>query len=165
MKKLENIAKYIAINELKELENNPRTIKAADFEKLKTSIKNNQEFFEAHPIIVSDRTGENIVIAGNQRLRAAKTLGMQEVPAVILHNLSELKEREIIIRSNVENGDWDYDILANEWDDKELSDWGVSGAYKINDDEFSQFFEESENKKDKEPQVVTCPKCGEEFNI
>lgn len=125
MRELKNMAKYMPLAELKKLENNPRTIKKADFEKLKTSIKDNPEFFEAHPIIASDRTGENVIIAGNQRWEAAKALGMEEVPVVVLHGLSEKKEREIIIRSNVENGDWDFDILANLWDEKELEEWGV----------------------------------------
>lgn len=125
MKKLENIAKYVAIDELKQLENNPRQIKKADFERLKESVKKNDKFFEAHPIIASDRTGENVIIAGNMRHRAAKELGMTEVPAVILHDLTEEQEREIIIRSNVENGEWDMDALANDWDTEELESWGV----------------------------------------
>lgn len=47
------------------------------------------------------------------------------MPVIILHGLSEEKEREIIIRDNVELGDWDMDILANEWDADLLKDWGV----------------------------------------
>ena len=125
MKKLENMAQYMPLNELQKLENNPRTIKKADFESLKESIKDNPEFFEAHPIIASDRTGKNVIIAGNQRYEAAKALKMEEVPVAVLHNLTPAKEREIIIRSNVENGDWDFDILANMWDEEELQQWGV----------------------------------------
>ena len=125
MKKLENKAEYLPLSELVKLENNPRTIKKADFESLKESIKDNPEFFEAHPIIASDRTGKNVIIAGNQRYEAAKALKMEEVPVVVLHNLTPAKEREIIIRSNVENGDWDFDILANMWDEEELQKWGV----------------------------------------
>ena len=78
MKKLENIAKYVAIDELKQLENNPRQIKKADFERLKESVKKNDKFFEAHPIIASDRTGENVIIAGNMRWKAAKELRMEK---------------------------------------------------------------------------------------
>ena len=125
MKKLENIAKYVAINDLKQLENNPRQIKKADFDRLKESVKKNDKFFEAHPIIASDRTGENVIIAGNMRWKAARELGFSEVPAVILHDLTEDEEREIIIRSNVENGEWDFDMLANEWDIDQLQEWGV----------------------------------------
>ena len=95
MKKLENIARYTPIGVLKELKNNPRTITKAEFERLKKSVQKNDKFFEAHPIIASDRTGENVILAGNQRFKAAKQVGLDEVPAVILHGLTEEEEREI----------------------------------------------------------------------
>lgn len=116
---------YRKLNELKKLPNNPRTITRDDLETLKTSIKNNPEYFEARPIILSNRTGELIIIAGNQRYEAAKSLGLTEVPTFLLENLTEEKERELIIRDNVENGEWDMDLLANEWDEELLKDWGV----------------------------------------
>ena len=116
---------YRAIADLKELPGNPRTIKKDQFEKLKQSIKDNQDYFEARPIILSDRTGELVILAGNQRYKAAKAIGMTEVPTIILPNLTEEREREIIIRDNVENGDWDWDVLANAWDAEQLTDWGV----------------------------------------
>lgn len=125
MKKLENKAEYLPLSELVKLENNPRTIKKADFEKLKESIKSNPDYFEARPIICSDRTGHNVILGGNQRYEAAKALGLVEVPVIVLHNLDEDREREIVIRDNVSNGDWDFDILANEWDEKKLQEWGV----------------------------------------
>ena len=125
MKKLENKAEYLPLSELVKLENNPRTIKKADFEKLKTSIKSNPDYFEARPIICSDRTGQNVILGGNQRYEAAKALGLVEVPVIVLHGLDEAREREIVIRDNVNNGDWDFDILANEWDEKKLQEWGV----------------------------------------
>lgn len=125
MKKLENKAEYLPLSELVKLENNPRTIKKADFEKLKTSIKDNPDYFEARPIICSDRTGKNVILGGNQRYEAAKALGLVEVPVIVLHGLDEAREREIVIRDNVNNGDWDFDILANEWDEKKLQEWGV----------------------------------------
>lgn len=63
---------YRPIAEIHELENNPRIIKKDQFEKLKTSIKNNPDYFEARPCILSNRTGVLVVIAGNQRLRASR---------------------------------------------------------------------------------------------
>lgn len=117
---------YRPVSELKELPGNPRIIKKEQFEKLKTSIKDNADYFEARPIILSNRTGELVVIAGNQRLKASKALGLKEVPTVLLEGLTEEREREIIIRDNVENGEWDMEILANEWDVEELNDWGVT---------------------------------------
>ena len=116
---------YRPIKDLKELPGNPRIIKKDQFEKLKQSIKDNADYFEARPIILSDRTGELVILAGNQRYKAAKAIGMAEVPTILLPNLTEEREKEIIIRDNVENGDWDMDILANEWDPAELEEWGV----------------------------------------
>ena len=116
---------YRPIADIHELEGNPRIIKKDQFEKLKTSIKNNPDYFEARPCILSNRTGVLVVIAGNQRLRASKELGLTEVPTILLEGLTEEREKQIIIRDNVENGEWDYDILANEWEAEELNDWGV----------------------------------------
>lgn len=116
---------YRKLSELHELPGNPRTIKKDQFEKLKQSLTDNADYFEARPIILSDRTGELVIIAGNQRYKAAKAIGMAEVPTILLSGLSEEREREIIIRDNVENGDWDMDALANEWNAQDLLDWGV----------------------------------------
>lgn len=117
---------YRKLSELKKLPNNPRTIKKDDMERLKKSIKDNQDYFEARPIILSNRTGDLVILAGNQRYEAAKALGMDEVPTFLLEGLTEAREREIIIRDNVSNGDWDMDALANEWDIDLLQEWGVS---------------------------------------
>ena len=123
--KPKHAVEYRPIKELKELPGNPRTIKKDQFEKLKKSIKDNADYFEARPIILSNRTGENIILAGNQRYKAAKAIGLDAVPTILLEGLTEEREKEIIIRDNVENGDWDMDILANEWDPAELEEWGV----------------------------------------
>jgi hypothetical protein len=113
------------LSELKKLPNNPRTIKDKSFKSLCDSIKNNPEYFKARPLILSDRTGELVIIAGNQRYEAAKHLKLVEVPTFLIENLTEEKEKEIIIRDNVANGEWDFDILANEWGDFPLIDWGL----------------------------------------
>lgn len=110
---------------LKLLGNNPRQIKDASFQQLCESLERNQDYFAARPLILSNRTGEEVVIAGNMRLRAAKKIGLKEVPTILLSGLTEEREAEIAIRDNVNNGAWDYDILANEWDDFPLADWGL----------------------------------------
>lgn len=127
---------YRNINELKKLPNNPRTIKDADFKKLCKSIKNNPDYFEARPIILSNRTGELIIIAGNQRYEAAKSLKLEKVPTFLIKDLTLEKENEIIIRDNISNGDWDFDILKNgDWDLKKLDDWGLEiENKKVGDD-------------------------------
>lgn len=126
---------YRAIADLKELPGNPRTIKKDQFEKLKTSIKDNADYFEARPIILSDRTGELVILAGNQRYKAAKAIGLKEVPTILLPNLTEEREKEIIIRDNVENGEWDWDALFNEWDTDKLQEWGVTNIKQSIQDE------------------------------
>lgn len=151
MKKLENKAEYLPLSELVKLENNPRTIKKADFEKLKDSIKSNPDYFEARPIICSDRTGKNVILGGNQRYEAAKALGLVEVPVIVLHGLDEAREREIVIRDNVNNGDWDFDILANEWDASELEDWGLEADWPSDEEDVVE--DEAPEVSESEPAV------------
>lgn len=126
MKKVENKVEYKNLDELYHLDHNPRTITKANMDKLVESIKTNPDYFEARPIICSDRTGKLVIIAGNQRLRAAGIAGLAEVPVVVLHGLTEEREKEITIRDNVELGDWDIDLLANEWNIEDLKNWGVT---------------------------------------
>jgi len=118
-------AEYREIKTLRKLEGNPRIIKDKQFKTLCDSIKTNGDYFEARPCILSDRTGVLVIIAGNQRYEAARHLGMKSIPTVLLPNLTEEREREIIIRDNVANGEWDWDELGNSWDEKLLADWGV----------------------------------------
>jgi len=116
--------KYIDVEKLKLNERNPRTITKESFRKLCKSIKDNKEFFEARPIIVSNRTGENVIIAGNQRYRAALEVGLKKVPVAIFENLTPKKEKEILIRDNVQNGAWNFEVLANEFEVEDLENWG-----------------------------------------
>lgn len=145
MKKVENVVEYKSLDELFHLDNNPRTITKDNMDRLVQSIKDNPDYFEARPIICSDRTGKLVIIAGNQRLRAAGIAGLTEVPVVTIHGLTEEREREITIRDNVELGDWDMDLLANEWDMQELNDWGV--AFETEKD-FGTNFELPDGDKD-----------------
>lgn len=117
----------IKIEDLKKNPNNPRIIKDEGFKKLKESLKSSKgkEHFDARPCIVSTRTGENIIIAGNTRFQAAKELGWKEVPTVIMEGLTEQQEREIIIRDNVSNGEWDFQKLEELWEKEKLEEWGV----------------------------------------
>ena len=160
--KLKAQVEYRAIADLKELPGNPRTIKKDQFEKLKTSIKDNADYFEARPIILSDRTGELIILAGNQRYKAAKAIGLKEVPTILLPNLTEEREKEIIIRDNVENGDWDWDELANSWDADVLDSWGVKMIAPIM---IPDGFDDEPEPSKKKMQKIVCPECGKEFEI
>ena len=115
---------YRNIKELKKLPNNPRLIKDDSFKKLVQSIQDNPDYFEARPIILSDRSGELIIIAGNQRYDAAKHLKLEKVPTFLIKNLNEEREKEIIIRDNINNGEWDYNILED-WNIDNLKEWDL----------------------------------------
>jgi hypothetical protein len=116
---------YRKLQDLTKLPNNPRVIRDAQFKTLCDSIRDNREYFEARPLILSNRTGELVIIAGNQRYEAAKFLKLEEVPTYLIEGLTVEREREIIIRDNVTNGEFDWDALANEWSDLPLAEWGV----------------------------------------
>ena len=152
-KKTKYKVEYRPLESLKPLENNPRYIKEEDFERLCASVQNNPELFEAQPIILSDRTGELVIIAGNQRYRAAKEVGLKEVPTVLLTGLTEQKEKEIIIRTNITNGEWDYDRLANDdWSIEDLDDWGVDCSFLNTDEDdtdIDELFEDAQNTESK----------------
>lgn len=135
---------YRQTETLKKLENNPRSITEKQLQKLKESIQRNPDYFEARPIILSDRTGELVIIAGNQRYDACVQLGIKEVPTVLISNLTEEREREIIIRDNVNNGEWDMARLF-EWDCKELMEWGLDGISFPELDDFSEEVEDTRN--------------------
>ena len=160
---------YRPLSSLKQLENNPRYIKKEDFERLCASVQNNPELFEAQPIILSNRTGENVIIAGNQRYKAALEVGLKEVPTILLEGLTEAKEREIIIRTNVQNGKWDYDILASgAWGEvEELSDWGVEGVDFLSDtndeSDIDSLFEEANNTEEKHKNIHITVEIPEEL--
>ena len=117
--------KYRNLSELHKLEDNPRTIDKDSFDSLCQSIKDNPDYFEARPLILSNRTGKLVILGGNQRYEAAKKLGLEKVPTHLIEGLTEEREEEITIRDNVNNGDWDWDKLANRYDYDKLDEWGV----------------------------------------
>ena len=125
------------LSELKKLPNNPRTIKGESFKSLCRSIQDNPDYFEARPLILSDRTGELVIIAGNQRYEAAKHLKLKEIPTHLISRLTEEREQEIIIRDNVANGDWDLNLLAD-WDKVKLEEWGVDVEWSVEEPEAAE---------------------------
>lgn len=105
---------------------NPRQWKKADVERLAKSIEETPELLEARPIIVMPHEGKYIVLGGNLRLAALKHLGRKDVPVYVLPEDTPIdKQKEIVIKDNGSFGEWDYDELANQWDDLPLADWGV----------------------------------------
>ena len=111
-----------ATNKLKTNPNNPRAIRKDQLEKLVKSLREFPEMLEARPIVVNP---DYVVLGGNMRLKAAMQAGLKEVP-VYVASWDEAKNKEFIIKDNLAFGEWDWDMLANEWDAEELDDWGLS---------------------------------------
>ena len=112
----------VKISEVKSNPNNPRTIRDDKFEKLVASIKEFPKMLEIRPIVVND---DMIVLGGNMRLKACKEAGLKEVPIIKASDLTEDEQRQFIIKDNVSGGEWDWAMLANEWDTEKLEDWGL----------------------------------------
>lgn len=112
---------YAKTASLKANPNNPRAIRKGQLNKLVKSLQEFPEMLEARPIVI-DKDGT--VLGGNMRLQAAQIAGMDEVP-VYVREWDETKDGQFVIRDNVSFGEWDMDILANEWEAQELEDMGV----------------------------------------
>lgn len=104
-------------------QSNPRVIKDNKFKKLVQSIKEFPEMLELRPIVVDS---DMVVLGGNMRLKACMEAGLSEVPILIADQLTEEQKNEFIIKDNVNFGEWDWDVLANEWNIEALSDWALT---------------------------------------
>lgn len=101
---------------------NPRIIKDDKFKKLVKSIQEFPQMLELRPIVVDSNM---VVLGGNMRLKACIAAGLKEVPIIIADQLTDAQKGEFIIKDNVGFGEWDWDLLANEWDVETLQDWGL----------------------------------------
>ena len=139
------------IQDIKPNPNNPRKISKDEYEKLLNSIKQDPKLLNAKPIIIDEN---NTILGGHQRYRACLELGMQDVPVIVMANLSERERKKLLIIDNTHNGEFDMDILANDnWDLNDLSDWGV------NLDFFTPTIDEPK-EIDNTKKGKTCPNCG-----
>lgn len=138
--------------------NNPRILKDDKFKRLVKSIQEFPKMLKLRPIIVDN---DNIVIGGNMRLKALQELKYKEIPDEWVKRADELTDEEkkrFIIADNVGFGEWDWDLLANEWDENDLSDWGMD--LPVFDNQEIPDFDE---KKESDCIIERCPKCGFEW--
>jgi ParB-like chromosome segregation protein Spo0J len=148
----------INIQEVRPNENNPRFIKDYKFKKLVKSIKEFPQMLKLRPIVVNS---DMVVLGGNMRLKACKEAGLKEVWVLKADDLTEQQQREFIVKDNVGFGEWDWDILGNEWNTQQLGDWGLEVwqpeeevDYSILDDEdFSSDLEDMKNGVKKAIQI------------
>ena len=112
----------VDIKTVKKNPNNPRIIKDDKFLKLVNSIKEFPKMLEIRPIVVNS---DMIVLGGNMRLKACIEAGLKQVPIIKAEDLTEDEQRQFIIKDNVSGGEWDLEMLANEWDTEQLDAWGL----------------------------------------
>jgi len=137
------------ISAIKRNPNNPRILKDDKFAKLTQSIKDFPQMLDIRPIVVND---DMIVLGGNMRLKACKEAGLSEVPVIKVDDLTEEQQREFIIKDNVGFGEWDWDLLANEWDTDLLEDWGLELDFNPEDDDNAGLTDEDDT-----PEVTENP--------
>jgi 16S rRNA G966 N2-methylase RsmD len=116
-----NIEK-VKISEVKPNKDNPRTISKDKRKKLVQSIKEFPDMLKIRPIVVDS---DMVVLGGNMRLQACKDAKLKEIYIIKADELTEAQKREFIVKDNVGFGEWDWDVLANEWDIDELEGWGL----------------------------------------
>ena len=105
---------------------NPRIIRNEKFEKLKKSIVDNPEMLSLRELLVYKHGGKYVTIGGNMRLNTLQDLQYEKAPCkVIPENVTIGQLKAYVMKDNAPYGEWDYDMLANEWDTEQLKDWGV----------------------------------------
>lgn len=120
-------AVWLPIDQLTKWGKNPRHITAKDLEKLKNSLSKNPEFAQKRPLLVNhtvDKKGVTTytVYAGNMRLSAMKALGWPLAPCIVEKDIPKKRLEEEALKDNIEYGQWDFDILANEFDEADLQE-------------------------------------------
>jgi hypothetical protein len=168
--------KKLPIAQIKENPNNPRLIRNDKFHKLVKSIQEFPEMMDVRPIVVNK---DYVILGGNMRWKAAVEAGLTQIPVKIV-NWDEQKQHEFLIKDNVSFGEWDWDILANEWDALQLGEWGIDlwkPEYEPNLEPSSDHglitatdVDRAESKIGIEQNFsesldVICPECGAEFEI
>lgn len=140
------------------LPKNPRFIRDARFEALKKSIADLPSMLDLRELIVVPQNGHFVTVGGNMRLRAAKDLGFADLPCKILDADTPIETlAEIAIKDNVGFGQDDFDLIANEWTDFPLEDWGLEIPELTIEAEAPETFAEYDESI---PTEHECPKCG-----
>lgn len=143
-------------------DSNPRIIKDDKFKKLVNSIKNFPEMLPLRPIVVDE---SNIILGGNMRYRAMQEAGLQEVYIIKAEALTEQQKKEFIIKDNIGYGEWDWDILANEWNIAELKEWALDIPEWYNADDVDIEKYESGKKEEVNSTAITLNFTQEQYEF
>ena len=135
--------KKIDIEKIVPNDENPRYISEDSFQKLVKSLEEFPDMLEKRPLIIDEN---NVVLGGNMRLRALKEIGLKKIPIIIAEGWTEEQKKEFIIKDNLGFGQWDWDLLANEWDSDKLISWGMDvPSFMGGDNDLGSFFDTPED--------------------
>jgi len=119
--------KKVKINEIKLNPDNPRKISEKNMDRLIKSLQEFPEMMELREIVVDETM---TVLGGNMRLLSLRKLGVKNCIAKIVSGLTPDQKRQFIIKDNAVWGEWDFDVLLDEWKDLPLDDWGIFDLLK-----------------------------------
>ena len=112
--------------QLEGLPKNPRQWTRTELDKLARSLEDTPELLQMRcPIVAPLDGGKYITLGGNMRLAALRESKAKEVECFVVEGADTAKLREIVIKDNGSFGEWDWDELANQWDDMDLGEWGI----------------------------------------
>jgi ParB-like chromosome segregation protein Spo0J len=150
----------IQVKKLKDLKPNPLNPRKSSITQDENLKKSLEKFGVVEPIVFNKQSG--YIVGGHFRVRELKKLGYKEVECVIV-DLSPDDEKELLIRLNANTGDWDTDLLLQDWGGEPLAEWGVDvprfEKFEGNIDDFFTDSPENNIKKEK-----LCPHCGKVIN-
>ena len=116
------MVKKVKTNTIKSNPANPRIIKNQKFKDLVESMRGFPEMLEKRAIVVDE---DMMILGGNMRFKAWKETGFKDVWIDIAEGWTQAQKDEFTIKDNAHSGEWDWDLLANGWNPKELKDWGI----------------------------------------
>lgn len=114
--------KTIKVSAIKLNPDNPRKITGTNMDRLVQSLIDFPEMMELREIVVDEDT---MALGGNMRTLALRKAGIKDAVVKVVTGLSDEQKREFVIKDNASFGEYDWDLLANAWDDLPLADWGV----------------------------------------
>lgn len=148
------------------LPKNPRFIKNDKYEKLKKSLEEHPQMLALRELLVYPHGDKYVIIGGNMRYRAMKELKFKTTPCKVIPASTSVDDlKAYTIKDNSGFGDWDFDLLANDWDTDDLEDWGIDLPVFEDEDQDEQKQAEEDDFDEETDKVETKVKFGEVWQL
>lgn len=135
---------WVGIDKVEPNPDNPRTISDDKMQHMMDSLSKFPKMLEYRPILVDRETGH--IIGGNQRHTAAKKLGWKQVPVIYLDGVDSDKLRALVLKDNMNFGEWDFDKLRENFSQSDLISWGLEDARYVSFEEEDEDYEDDEEE-------------------